>query len=89
MDTTDDQSKLWTIERILLVATFIMSTLAFVFGLGVQWARTTRLEAELEAVPRTYVRTDVYTADRQRLSESIDRLTRALDAFALLERQKQ
>lgn len=80
----------WTLERWLLVLTFVGTSLIGVFGLGVQWNETTHVKAEQAAqakqaaefaasVERTYLRSDVYAADRQRLSDSIDRLTRVLE----------
>lgn len=74
----------WNLERWLSILTFIGVVISIVFGLGVQWARTTAVEASLTAVStamkQDYVRADVYAADQRRLTEAIDRLTRALEA---------
>ena len=69
----------WTLERLMLVGTFVLSALGFTFGLGVNWSRITQTEAQLKAFEQTYVRSDVYAADQRRLSESVDRLTRAIE----------
>lgn len=69
----------WTLERVLLVLTFTCSCLAFVFGIGVQWARTTSIEASVSALKQDYVPREVYQADQLRLSQAIDRLTVSLD----------
>ena len=76
----------WTVERVLLVCTLAVSLLGFTFGLGVNWAEVQSAKAQTaalaDAVHTEYVRTDVYTPDQRRLSEAIDRLTRALEARA-------
>lgn len=76
----------FTLERWLLVATFVTSVAAFVFGAGVQWAKTTAVDARVDAtneqiaaIQVEYVRRDVYTAEQVRLSEAIDRLSRAVE----------
>lgn len=71
----------WTVERWLMVMTFVLSALGFTFGLGVNWAHITEQDANLKAFERTYVRSDVYAADQRRLSESVDRLTRAIETM--------
>ena len=76
----------WTVERKLLVGTFIMSVLGFTFGLGVNYARLTQQEAVIQALqafnkddlPATYLRRDVYQADQQRLTDAINQLTHTL-----------
>lgn len=65
----------WTVERWLLVATFVLSALGFTFGLGVNWARITAQEAAIAAIDKTYLRADVYASDQRRISESLDRLS--------------
>jgi len=74
----------WTVERWLLILTFITSVIAVIFGLGVQWNETTSVKASVIAIntalKQDYVRTDVYAADQRRLTEAIERLTRVLDA---------
>lgn len=69
----------WTLERWLLIATLVCSASAFIFGIGVQWAKTTAIEASVNALQDDYVRRDVYTADQRRLSEAIDRLVVTMD----------
>ncbi len=69
----------WTLERIFLIGTFVVSSAAFIFGVGVNWARVTSTDARVDAVERTYVRMDVYASDQRRLTESIDRLNITLD----------
>lgn len=80
----------WTLERWLLIATLTCSAVGVVFGLGVQWSKTTAVEVSVAAVQvalkQDYVRADVYASDQRRLSEAIDRLTRALES--LNNRQK-
>ena len=71
----------WTAERWIGVMTFVLSALGFTFGLGVNWAHITEQDAQLKAFERTYVRSDVYAADQRRLSESVDRLTRAIETL--------
>lgn len=76
----------WTPGTWLQLATFVMATVATIFGAGVQWAKTTQVEASQkafeEAVKADYLRADVYAADQRRLSEAIDRLTKALEPHA-------
>lgn len=62
-----------------MVATFVMTAVAFVFGMGVQWSRTMLVEARVDIIDKAYVHQDVYASDQKRLSDSIDRLTRTLD----------
>ena len=73
----------WTVERWLLIATFVCSATAVVFGMGMQWSETTHIKATVAAVASSmeadYVRADVYAADRRELTAAIDRLTRALE----------
>ena len=69
----------WSLERWLLIATLICSVAAFIFGIGVQWAKTTAIEASVSALRNDHVRRDVYNADQQRLTEAIDRLATAVD----------
>lgn len=74
----------WSVERWLQVLTFIGVVLMGTFGLGAQWNETSSLKASVNAINaalgKDYVRADVYAADQRRLSEAIDRLTRALEA---------
>lgn len=73
----------WNLERWLLVATFVGTVTAFVFGMGVQWNETTHVKAQQKAMADSlktdYVRSDVYAADRRALTDAIDRLTKALE----------
>ena len=73
----------WTLERWLLIATFICSATAVIFGFGVQWNETTHVKATQNAMAESlrteYVRADVYASDRRELTNAIDRLTRALE----------
>lgn len=74
----------WTLERWLLILTMLMSAGAFIFGVGVQWAKTTAVEARVAALAVTqtdYVRADVYAADQHRLADAIERLIVAVDAL--------
>lgn len=72
-------AKHWTVERWLLVLTFILSGIAFTFGLGVNWAHITEQDARQKAFEQAYLRVDLYDRDQRRLSESLDRLTRQLE----------
>lgn len=76
-----DRRQRWTAERIIAVATFALSGVAFVFGLGVNWSRITQQEATMKAFETTFLRADVYAADQRRLTESLDRLTGELQAM--------
>lgn len=69
----------WTIERWLLIATFAVSAIAFVFGLGVNWARLTDHEVLIKGLRTDMLPRELYAADQRRLTESIDRLSRALE----------
>lgn len=91
METLDTAN--WSVERKLLVATFLSSILAFTFGLGVNYAKITQQEAELNAfkttVPSTYLRRDVYESDQRRLSDAITRLTEILNQTEAREARVQ
>jgi hypothetical protein len=76
-----DRRHKWTFERVALALTLVTSVIAFVFGLGVNWSRITQQEARIEAFERAYLRADVYAANQQRLTDSIDRLTVELQAL--------
>lgn len=80
----------WTLERIVMLLTLGFSVAGFVFGIGVQWERTTTLEAtvkardesvqkSLEEIRSGYVPREVYTSDQKYLTASIERLTAALE----------
>lgn len=71
----------WTVERWLLIATFVCSSAAFVFGVGVQWAKTADVEADVEAMKGEFVRRDVYASDQRQLTDAVRRLTATLDKF--------
>jgi len=75
----------WSVERWVVVAGTIGSLGAFVFSAGMTWSKVIEQEANQKAfeyaVSSTYLRTDVYAADQRRLSESVDRLTRALETL--------
>ena len=76
----------WTVERSLLVLTFICSVIAVIFGAGMQWAKTSGIEegqADIQrALKQDFVRADVYAADQRRYTEAIDRLTAAVDRLS-------
>jgi hypothetical protein len=76
----------WSIERWLLVLTFALSSVAFVFGLGVNWAHITEQDAAISAFEKTYLRADVYASDQRRISESLDRLS---DELKMWRQQQQ
>lgn len=69
----------WNLERVLLILTFICSFTGVVFGLGVQWAKTTAVEAKVDAAPKIYVTRELYDADKAHLTEAVNRLTIAID----------
>lgn len=69
----------FTLERVMLVLTFICSFTASVFGLGVQWARTNQVEATVLAIKADYVPREVYQSDQLRFSDAAERLTKAID----------
>lgn len=69
----------WSVERVLLVLTFVCSVLAFTFGIGVNWARLTSQESAIEALQRSTVNREVYSVDQRYLADSIDRLAKAID----------
>lgn len=75
----------WSVERVLLLLTFLFSTVAFIFSIGVQWAKTTAVEASVvvtrNELHSDYVRADVYAADQRALTAAIDRLIRAIEAI--------
>lgn len=82
----NNRRKGWSVERILLVLTFSFSAAAFIFGIGVQWAKTTAVEAQLDAVKQTdqkiqtdYMPRELYYADQKRIIDAIDRLNKTLD----------
>lgn len=87
--TDENGGRRWTVERTLLVATFLCTAAGFTFGLGVNWASLTRQQARLDAmdvihsktIPDTYLRRDVYEANQLRLTDALERLTRALDRY--------
>lgn len=78
----------WSVERVLLIATFVSSAAAFVFGVGVQWAKTTSIEAAVSAIQQQYVRQDVYASDQRALSQSIHQLTIAIDRLTEARNQQ-
>ena len=69
----------WSVERTLLVMTFLFSVLAFTFGVGVNWARLTAQESAIDVLQKTTVLREVSQRDHTHLSEAIDRLPRALE----------
>lgn len=73
--------KHWTLERVFLVGTFFVSAAAFVFGVGVNWARVTATDARVEAFERTYVRADVYLSEQKRVGDALERLNRNMEKF--------
>lgn len=68
-----------TIERVLLIATFVCSLTAFVFGVGVQWAKTTAVEATVQTVMTNYLPREIYNGDQKHVAEALDRLTKSID----------
>lgn len=69
----------WSVERVLLVLTFVCSVLAFTFGIGVNWARLTSQESAIDALQKNTVNREVYSVDQRYLADSIDRLAKAID----------
>lgn len=65
------------------ILTLIVASIAFIFGLGVNWRDTQENQAAVDALTQVvkteYVRADVYKAEQARLSEAIDRLVRQLE----------
>jgi hypothetical protein len=88
-DTTSNggrSPRTWSVERWLLVISVVISSFAFTFGLGVNWADIRHTEARVQAVEADrrlndsrYVPREVYQSDQRRLTEAIDRLTRAIE----------
>lgn len=79
----------WSVERWLMVSTFVLSALGFTFGLGVNWAHISEQDAALKAFERTYLRSDVYAADQRRVSESLDRLSAELKMWRQEQTQQR
>lgn len=73
----------WSLERVLLILSFLCSASVAIFGMGVQWNKTTTVDDKVEGVitslKEDYVRRDVYASDQRLLTEAINRLTRALE----------
>jgi hypothetical protein len=69
----------WSIERGLLVLTFVFTVLGFTFSVGVTWARLTATEAAIKVLQEQTVPREVYRAEQQALANSIDRLAVAID----------
>lgn len=76
-----DRRSGWTVERVLLVMTFLASCFAFIFGIGVQWAETAAVKIDVAAVKANYLPQNVYAADQRRVSEALDRLTKSIDTM--------
>lgn len=79
----DGNGKKWDVQTWISLLTFIAVVIGFVFGLGVQWAKTTAVEASVAAINAAfdrgvYVRSDLYDKDQQALSKSIDDLTETI-----------
>lgn len=74
-----DRRHAWSLERLLLIGTFVCSVIAFVFTLGVQWAKTTAVEEKVKAVQESSLPRELYNADQKHIADAIDRLTKALD----------
>ena len=72
----------WTVERWILILGFTGTILGMVFGLGVNWAKVTAVQAAVDANARVAVRKDVYDAEQQRVAESIDRQAQSLDRLS-------
>lgn len=68
-----------TVERSLLLLTFLSSVLAFTFGIGANWARIAVQEQTIKALQLNSVPREVYQSDQRFLVESINRLTRAIE----------
>lgn len=83
----------WSVERWIGVATLILSGLGFTFGLGVNWAHITEQDARQKAfeaaAASTFVRQDVYTADKQHLTETLERLNRTLEQMQAAQRNSE
>jgi hypothetical protein len=66
--------------------TLIVTVFAFVFGLGVNWRSITENRVKTEAleasIPATYVRRDVYDADKEGLKDAINRLNATLERIS-------
>lgn len=73
----------WTLERWMMIG-------AFVFTLGTNWGRVWSQQTEIEKLKtfnettlrQEYVAKGVYVAERQNLTDAIDRLTKTLDRQA-------
>lgn len=77
----------WSVERILLVLTFVCSVLAFMFGVGMNWSRLTAQESAITSLQQSTVPREVYQSDQRYLTESINRLTRAIENLEAAQRR--
>lgn len=79
----------WTYERWVLTFGFTGTILGMTFGLGVNWAKVTTVQAAVAANSAIMVRQDVYRAEQKRFAESLDRqaesIVRLSQAVELLE----
>lgn len=73
------QQPRFTIDRMVLVATFACSLTGSVFGLGVYYAKTNVVEAKVDEVPKKYVTKELYENDKQYIAAAIDRQTKVID----------
>jgi hypothetical protein len=81
---TSDKS--WGVERWLAVLTFCASVVMVIFGVGMQWQKTSAIETSVTELRGDYVRRDVYNSDQRALREAIDRLSAAISQMASHER---
>ena len=84
----------WTVERKLLIATFVCSAIGFGFSVGFNWARLVSVQSEVEklqafehAVPATYVPREVYLINQQNFTEAINRLNVTLQKIQDTQRE--
>lgn len=94
MDNGLNESGGWSIERKLLVATFVCSAIGFGFSVGFNWAKLTAVQTDVSklqeferGVPATYVPREVYAVQQQNLTDAITRLNVTLEK--LQEQQRQ
>lgn len=86
MSQVSDEQQGWTMERKLLVATFLCSAIGFGFSIGFNWAKLTTQGVKIDkleyfaetTLPKDYVRRDVYELQQKQLSDAINELTDTL-----------
>ena len=72
----------WTFERWLLTLGFAGTLLGMTFGLGVNWAKVTTVQATVDAQAAVMVRQDVYRAEQNALTQSLDRQAESIDRLS-------